>query len=204
MLCAEGFCDVGRGAIFLALAKEAAAQHRVPAWATRRIDIAGRMFCYHAARLGKATHDANNHRVTVRGEDGTVSHSTIRDSTAAKPWRGRKQRKQVQVAANLHDSASVQSGPSTCSGDGEGGVGHRGRRQWGVRDANPRAAAASRKRASSVGTHRLRLDLEDECRVARHVAGLSLSAAAGPSAQSRIDALRARVARRASGSYTDC
>ena len=46
------------------LAKAAAAEHRLPRWALRQVQNAGKLYLHHAARLGKATHDANNFKAS--------------------------------------------------------------------------------------------------------------------------------------------
>ncbi len=51
---------------------------------------ASKLVQHHAAKLGAATHEANNHKITVTLDGGATVECTVRDSTAERPrWRAR-------------------------------------------------------------------------------------------------------------------
>ena len=83
-----------------ALAKAAAAKHRWPSSATHKVPTAKNWVCYQAARLGVATHAANNHMVTAVSEDGMVSTRTIRDSAGQRRYARPKRHGSSCVASS--------------------------------------------------------------------------------------------------------
>jgi hypothetical protein len=67
-----------------ALAKRAAGQYRLPAWAVRRIEQAKQLVTYSAAKLGVVPHRANHFQVQEVTASGAVATRTHRDSTATR------------------------------------------------------------------------------------------------------------------------
>ena len=66
------------------LAKAAVGAERLPPWIMRGVKDASTRMLYSAARLGAATHSANNHPITLTLQDASTKHQMPRDFTADK------------------------------------------------------------------------------------------------------------------------
>jgi len=179
-------------------AKAAAAGHRLPAWALDQVQNASSLFLHHAARLGKATHDANNFSKSEIGEHGEVVTTVAKDSTAAKPWMHCRRCSRVggakagQPVATL--TADSPAGPL-------GECKHELSRPSGRRPSRkvtqlPADLACSRKRIASRVASRLRADSQAEAAVARWVAGIDLRPSGSATASERMSALHSCLSSR--------
>ncbi len=154
------------------LAKGAASPLRVPSWATKAVATVATLVEYHIAHLAVVTHAANNHKIDTVKPDGTVGHTTVRDSTAEKqPWR---QRSQPARQAKPEQSSSppalvtqgVDSRPSAHGTTDAHALAHRS--TLGKRPLAPtqhQTALARRKRSTSL-TALERENFLAECQVA--------------------------------------
>ena len=70
-----------------ALAKSAARPTRVDQLVLDQIDEMQEAAIYGAAFAGVTTHAANNHKVAVTRDDGSVMHRLVRDSVASRPGK---------------------------------------------------------------------------------------------------------------------
>ncbi len=165
------------------LAKTAACEHRLPKTLCKFVEDSAKLVQHHAARLACATKEANGHAVSQTQPDGTVTNVLVRDSTATGPPRTTRKRGQrpAVLASDVVDEPAP--GPS-CATELDALAGARSRTR--------RPAAKTRGECSRLA--RLREDKLHEEGVARWLASRQLSAATGPSAADRREALLARVA----------
>ena len=177
-----------------ALAKLAAGRHRLPQWAAQKIGHAKQLALYSAAKLGVVTHRANHHKVLVTKEDGTVVTSTCRDSTAEKQ-QPRPPRKPPGTA-----SLDLQASPAAAAAPQQALPRHTSRGTKRAATAlHCDTAAPARKRQGLDRLHRLHGERQDEEQVAHWLAAWAARTKAnpaGPTADERMEALRARVAAR--------
>ncbi len=158
-----------------ALAKDIAARHRLPRWALSIVRNAGALLKHQAARLGTATHLANNHEVLVTLANGSTVKKFVRDSTAQRPHFSKKSRA-------VHTPGSSRSA-TTCS-------------SVGTRFAAPTfdpVQGRGRKRASSLAVHRLRQLALEEDALANCLISKQLRPSTGPSADDRLARFKERV-----------
>ena len=160
------------------LAQGIAARHRLPGWALSIVKATGELLQYNAARLGTATHLANNHEEIVTLEGGLTVRRFRRDSTAQRPAckKGSQPRPSPeQPACSSHTTAMPVTSFSA---------------------ARPPAAAASHqgcKRAADTAVHELRRLVEEETALARCLVAKRLTPASGPTGAERIAKVRERV-----------
>ena len=94
-----------------ALAKTAAAAHRLPGWVPRLVASASTWVKHQAAKLGAVTHAAKKFLVTRVDEEGASTKLVLRDSSARRPvWIGGKKRRKAAFVPGSVDTAP--SGPS--------------------------------------------------------------------------------------------
>ena len=170
------------------LAKAAASPTRLPTWATKKVHNAAKLVQNYAARLGVATHEANNHKVTMMVDGGATEQRTMRDSTAARPsWRQRPQRgakrkhNEVVLAPDVDAAPAAVAVSIRCK-----------RRKTGAGSTNERA----RRRAAACRHQERREALARESQLARWLSDFApadASPAMHPSAADRRDALKARI-----------
>ena len=181
-----------------ALAKVAAAKHRLPAWAVRQVEQASRLYLHQAAKLGKITFDANHFQIVTFDEEGNQVTRMARDSTAARPQRRGRKRPRLETTAT---ELRVRLAGSASSGAGGDAVlpgevlASRGMPRQRVGQL-PTEIARHRKRAAEALGCQLREDVQAAVGVAQWVSALELHPSAGPSASDRLCALRARVSAR--------
>ena len=156
------------------LAKSIAGRHRLPRWVLDLVRSSGQLVQYFAARLGTATHAANNYLVTDTTGDGSAD-STRRDSTAKRPHY------QKRTADTLAVGSAESSSPATAAA--------------GRCLAAPTCPGLprGRKRASTTSVHQLRRLVEDEAALARCLASKDLRPAEGPTAAERMARFRLRM-----------
>jgi len=180
------------------LAKAAASKHRLPAWVWKQVQNAGKFYLHHCARLGKATHDANNFKRTEFVDGGGEVTRVVRDSTAAKSWarRRKRSRPELEVSPRLRPDLGEGS-PTEPEGDSakQPAPLRPGRLQSKALRL-PADVARGRKRAAGALAAQLRGDAQAEAGVARWVAGLELQPRTGPTSAERMSALRARISSR--------
>ncbi len=188
-----------------ALAKTAADHERLPRWATSFVGDAAALVQHHAARLGAATHAANNHHVITTIDGGACVTRVLRDSTAECPTK-RQKKKRIVVDADVCAPAapadpSLPPGPGSCGGSGNALWASCGRVR-GHQAGDAAAALRLAKRRRLEHAHLLASDAEEATRQAEWLGNLDLQPCAGPSAADRIDGIRARIrARQASRSW---
>ena len=172
------------------LAKSAAIPHRLPQWATRKVADAGKLFTHHAARLGLATHLANNHTISVMVDGGNMVRGVIRDSTAERPaWRLRHRmrpaaRPAIAIASVLAERNAPTAGVNSAM---------QGRKRMAPKPSA--AAVAAKKRDRVETTERLKSEAAEELQLSRWLATRVLPAANGIPVSERFAALRERVRR---------
>ena len=182
------------------LAKAAAGQNRLPAWATSLVSSAGTWVKHQAAKLGAVTHAANNYETTEVVDGGAIVKKVLRDSTAERPQLAYRKKKalaataaskpsampspdaRVEFNSDLEHLADERSAPPKRSG-------HRG----AASSADAASAARQRKRRALSSIEELRAEAADEARVASWIASRSFSQRPGPTASERMSALRARI-----------
>ena len=198
-----------------ALAKLSATLHRLPEEALRKVDIARQLVKYEAAKLGVVTHRANNHKVTGLDEGGAITTKTARDSTAQSQRRspqcglgnpnatqGRSSSGERLTATANHHSFAISSLPGRVTAPvlHEGALHAAGQKRKGNFGTNVAAQALARKRGRIMAHSTLREDANEQQLLAKWIATRDLAPHAGPSAQQRLDELRARLKARAATS----
>ena len=182
------------------LAKQAADKERLPKWVTGQASSAARLVQYQAARLGYATHEANNHKKEfVCSVSGKVVVSVCRDSTAMRPASAKRSLKRPAAVAPKHGSDrdqpihNVELMPPQFT---RTTINHVRPRRSGF-SGSAATAQRGRKRAAASHAENLRQQAADETRVAQWIEGLKLQRSAGqPSAQERLDGIRERIKKR--------
>ena len=177
------------------LAKAAAAKHRLPAWAVQRVHAASRLVLHHAARLGKATHDANNFGSVDTDSNGDSVTKVLRDSTAARPW-ARHGRHRCEVSR-------AEPTPT----DRRPGCGHMATPPQNSSERQlcrdyASGISRSRKRSAVEAAAKLWAEAQAEVGASRWIAALALRPSIGADAADRMSALRARIAQRRQSAAT--
>ena len=193
------------------LAKSAAGAERLPPWIMEGIKNAANLVLYSAARLGTATHGANNHPITVTLENGSIMQKVVRDSTAdtARPANRKKAAAgktpkskcpamlskdtvlyNTWLGQNPHNGdVLVPSLPPDCdTAVSPNRIGKTRRYQ-----AVPTIKAPRLKKATAATDIRLREALRDETRVAQWIATRNLQPSSAESATARLQKLEARI-----------
>ena len=172
-----------------ALAKREAQAHRLPTSVTKWVREAACLARHASTLLGVVTSAANHHLLTHTRPDGTTEVRFLRDSNAAKPGKRAERRGDVVPQA----SSSPKSVALVAS------------HTWHLVEAPPSSARTHQpaemnyvaKLQQKRQAARLHAGLLEGVDAAKHTARwlqqLQVSPAAGPSAQERMDALRARV-----------
>jgi hypothetical protein len=177
------------------LAKAAASTHRLPKWVVDFPKIAATFVRYHAAKLGFATHEANNHNTTIMVDGGMIVDKIMRDSTAERPnWRLRKRKVGKKRPAEELSPAVVPE-PLSSPSVGAPQLGSSNCKQARAMPTSTAAAQTARgkKRRAAAEAQRCRQEVADFSLVARWVASRKLiPPTAQPSAKERVAALRAR------------
>ena len=161
---------------------------------------------YSAAKLGVATHMANNHPVCVTLQDGSTRQQLVRDSTADRPRptnrkkRGSKAGSAPAAPGLLHTAWQQASKQSDSSKQPDRSVPP----EW--EQASKQANKPIKKRRMSTKAEnrqkraadimRLKENLSDEVRVAQWIATRNLKPSSGESAQTRLQRLEARISKR--------
>ena len=205
------------------LAKAAAAKHRLPASSIQHIQLASRLYTHQAARLGKATYDANNYRVVETLDGGIEASRIVRDSAAVRrpPSRRARQasavehddgmsvgqqrqqqpeqfalRNRLTQSAAKYDTQSMVE-PEPVEWPTAGRPRRTGARCRCVSTPPTAQAIRSRKSATQAATHQLKMDADEEVAVSRWVAALHLRPQAGATAEERFSALQDRIREKA-------
>ena len=180
-----------------ALAKAAAAEHRLPVWVTGWVRNAATLVRHTAATLGAITHAANNYTLSETGPGGEVVTRTIRGSTAVPgrlPYkRGARPIKRKRAATPVADATPALTIGWTPVERQEHGVKARRVHEGGGQRSTPGEALLSRRRATRCLVSSLRQAAQCEGQLGRHLASLELAPAAGPSGTERQAACHARV-----------
>ena len=165
------------------LAKSAASLNRLPQSCMRAVTDAATLVQYHAAKLGVATKEANSHPVSQVQPDGTTRHWNARDSTAEKPTRRRPRATQPSTTGSTQLGRTAQApkptteavqAPRLLGPPTPAQLKHESLRQWSIRQ-----------------------QLQDAQRTSQWLATRQLAPRGGPSAATRLEALRSRVLRKA-------
>ena len=184
------------------LAKSAALQSRLPKKVTQFVARSAKLVEHQAARLGTATHLANNHKITVTLDGGATEIRTVRDSTAIRTSWSSKQSRRVLGAAACNISSVVGpkpiwgtqgslplAWPSTVARCSKGAT---FRKPWRKRTILT-APGRARHHAAVVQLEQLKERLVDEKRVAGWLASRKLTPSSLPPAADRFDALKSRI-----------
>ena len=171
------------------LAKAAVKPTRVPSWVTKRITHFARLVEYSAARLGMATHVANNCKMGVPDEQGSLVCKVSRDSTAERPdWRAKRGAKRLRPIA-----PGTECSPKRPASDG-----------WAPAEASSRVRGESnahsetsgvrqQARAAAASRHVRAERLAGHSQVQRWLRERTPAATSGPSASGRMQAIRERL-----------
>ena len=193
-----------------ALAKKAASEHRLPSHALHQVEAAAQLVRYNAAELEVVTHSANNHYVPIVDESGATVVKVVRDSTAQRPFKTRRDvgpstlgaerltaiASHGEIASNTDAQMTAPWLPTTGSGAPRNSL----KRKASVSGMASRARSC--KRAALAAKHLLREDVLEQEQLASWISTRELAPSAGPSAQERLDALRSRIrCRKADGSF---
>jgi hypothetical protein len=162
-----------------ALAKASAAEVRSLEPARLLIASASEAVKHAAMLLGRVTHAANNHIVTVTAEDGSTSTRRLRDAVEAPRCHKKRKATCLTGAMPTHEATTATIVASGCAALAAAHHAHRER-------------AARRKLASASACTALTIDSHTKRRVEEIGATLRMPSG-GASASERIDAIARRV-----------
>ncbi len=178
------------------IAKSMAEPHRSPKCFTGFVNDAAILVQHDAARLGYATHEANNHKITVTLDGGRQVEQVVRDSTAVRSSRGAKAKPKQPLEVStvlqaLGCRGAVLAMPNQDKSDRTTTTSSKARQS----SASSRLAAS---RAHSRQVDELRQQLAEEVQVASWVCSMRLAKSGKPDAAERLAALQSRVRQKTS------
>ena len=182
------------------LTKSAASRLRLPSTVTNGVLNAAALTQHIAARLGLVTHLANNHEVTVTGEDGVARTTVHRDSSGKPPHRRASERARPPdargwnvIGPTLAESAEPPSEETQMFLASQRVVSLLPTQPIKRKAVGPPpSSCAAKRRSLAKQSWQLRQKVEEDTQVANWLSRLELRASTVPAAD-RMEALRTRL-----------